>query len=259
MRRSVAANGPPADGGPAVVPSPSATFTRSRVSRPAAGARVAWHDAAMTPRVPLGWPLAVLTAFAALTALVLTRWRPVVAVDEVASATARAHGLANPGVVDLLRVGTTLGDTLLYLLVTVVATVVFAVRRQRAAAGFTAVVAALIPVLWAVPHALLHRPRPVDGFVTVTSNGFPSGHSANAAALAAAAVLLSWPHLNRRGRFCVVLCGVVFAAWVGLTRVLLLAHWPTDVLGGWLMSVGVVLMTARVMASRSAVARGVRA
>ena len=36
-----------------------------------------------------------------------------------------------------------------------------------------------------------------------------------------------------------------FALFVGLTRLVLLAHWPADVLGGWLLALAVVPLLAR--------------
>ena len=58
------------------------------------------------------------------------------------------------------------------------------------------------------------------------------------------AVLLLWPHLAKRGRALVAVAAAAVAVLVGVTRVVLLAHWPTDVLGGWLLALAVVPLTA---------------
>jgi len=100
-------------------------------------------------------------------------------------------------------------------------------------------------VLWSLGHWLLHRPRPADGFVTVASNGFPSGHASNAAAAALLVVLLLWPRQTRLGRVVTVVLAAGFAVVIGLTRLMLLAHWPADVLGGWLLALVVVPVAAR--------------
>jgi undecaprenyl-diphosphatase len=64
--------------------------------------------------------------------------------------------------------------------------------------------------------------------------------------------LLLWPRLGGAGRALVVALGAILAVGVGLTRVALLAHWPSDVLGGWLLGVAVVPALALAFAGRTA-------
>ncbi|MEV0717597.1 phosphatase PAP2 family protein [Asanoa sp. NPDC050611] len=197
-------------------------------------------------RPPAALPLAALAAFGVLLGLVAADWPPLVRWDSAVSADLRAFGAVRPVLVDWLRALTGLAATIPYLAVGAAATVLFALRRDRRAAVFCALVTAAVPILWSVQHWALHNPRPVDGFVVVTSSGFPSGHTSNAAALALGAVLLAWPRVGAGARLASCLAAAVFTGFIGFTRVALLAHWPTDVLGGLLLAAAVVPVAARI-------------
>ena len=85
--------------------------------------------------------------------------------------------------------------------------------------------------------ALVGRPRPDFAIVESAPQnmGFPSGHAAFAILLAGVLIYLAWQHVeNPRARWglCAALALLVLA--VGISRVYLGVHWPSDVLGGYL-------------------------
>jgi membrane-associated phospholipid phosphatase len=63
-----------------------------------------------------------------------------------------------------------------------------------------------------------------------TTLSFPSGHAMTSMAVAAALVTLTWP---TRWRWPVFIAGVLFVLVVGLSRLYLGVHFPSDVLAGW--------------------------
>jgi undecaprenyl-diphosphatase len=162
----------------------------------------------------------------------------------------RGFGADHPDLVDAIRVATDIAATVPFVAAGVVATGGLLLRRRRPEAYLCAWVTVLVPVLWGLMHWALHRPRPPDGFVFVDSNGFPSGHTSHAASAGLVAVLLLWPHLARRGRAVVAVAAAALALFIGATRVMLLAHWPADVLGGWLLALAVVPLTAIAVTTR---------
>lgn len=185
--------------------------------------------------------LAAAAAFAVLLLLAGTDWPPLARLDGAVSEAFRGYGAARPGLVAALRVATDAGDTVLYLVVGSGIVAVLAVRADRRRAAAAAGLVLGVYLVWTSLHAVLPRPRPVDGFVEVAAYGFPSGHASNAAVLAVLAVWLLWPRLGRTGRVLVVAAAATFAAGVGVTRVALLAHWPSDVVGSWLLVLAVFL------------------
>ena len=80
------------------------------------------------------------------------------------------------------------------------------------------------------------RPRPdlVPHGATVYTASFPSGHATMAAVVyLTLGVLLARTEARRRVRVYILAVAVLITALVGVSRVYLGVHWPSDVLAGW--------------------------
>ncbi|WP_084010585.1 bifunctional DedA family/phosphatase PAP2 family protein [Pseudofrankia sp. DC12] len=93
----------------------------------------------------------------------------------------------------------------------------------------------------AISHAVA-RPRPPRGLWLTGADGysFPSGHTtlATIAYGLAGLLLLRLLPASRLATVLVSLVAAVLAAAVGVSRVYLGVHWPSDVAGGWSLGVG---------------------
>lgn len=89
------------------------------------------------------------------------------------------------------------------------------------------------------------RPRPdlVAHAVDVTSMSFPSGHAMlSAVTYLTLGALLARTQKNARLRAYVLGSAVLLTLLIGLSRVYLGVHWPTDVLAGWCLGAAWALL-----------------
>ena len=93
-----------------------------------------------------------------------------------------------------------------------------------------------------------HRPSLLEPVSRATGYSFPSGHALNSALAAAVFLLVLLPFTRRHpGRRALLWTVAVLVPLVtGLCRIGLGVHWASDVVGGWLLGVAVVVTTATV-------------
>ncbi|NJK47623.1 phosphatase PAP2 family protein [Candidatus Gracilibacteria bacterium] len=84
---------------------------------------------------------------------------------------------------------------------------------------------------------LLHRARPSLwelSYPLPSDYAFPSGHAMSSMTLVVALIVLSW---GSRWSASISIFGTIFAVAIGWTRMYLGVHFPSDVLGGWMLAI----------------------
>ncbi|OBH97108.1 phosphatase PAP2 family protein [Mycobacterium sp. E2733] len=125
-----------------------------------------------------------------------------------------------------------LGPVPLRVLGTVAAVAALVMRRVRAALLLLAC-APLSGLVTVAAKTLVDRPRPSTMLVPAAETSFPSGHALEATAALLAALSLMLPTLNRAVRRGAVALVALSVLSVGISRVALNVHYPSDVLAGW--------------------------
>ena len=138
----------------------------------------------------------------------------------------------NQVMVDVTALG---GSTVLTMIVIVTAGFL-ALRRHWLT--FWLVLGGTISGSWAVGliKTIVARPRPVliDHLVEVWSASFPSGHAANSAIIYLTVTLLLMQIVeSRTARWYMIAVAALLVTMIGVSRVYLGVHWPSDVLAGW--------------------------
>jgi len=149
--------------------------------------------------------------------------------------------LAGPTVVSVFRVFNLGGDWRGLVPGTLLLFVVFPRARERWWLWIALMLTA--PLMeWSLKQVFM-RPRPEN-----LSFSFPSGHSTAAAAFFGAVMYLCGSLPPRRRDTVRVLAGVMIVL-VGLARVILRAHWPSDVVGGFALGLALASI-ASLLAAR---------
>lgn len=149
------------------------------------------------------------------------------------------QGMESPGLTLLMKVITSIGSTLIVVTLSLSAILfLYFVLHHRYELIFfismvvgTAIINTLLKLCFVRQRPDLHR------LIQETGYSFPSGHSMEAFALYASLAFLLWRHLSTRiGRSIIIILCVVMIILIGMSRIYLGVHYPSDVIGGYLAS-----------------------
>lgn len=210
------------------------------------------HDPAERPasrRIP--WPIVAASACAALLLLILWFGHELsegdgASIDRAIMLAMRVPGHpelpAGPGwLPSTMRDITALGSFIVLTFV-VAATAIFLALHQRMRSVALVLGATILgSVVVTVIKAIISRARPdlIDRLMVEVSHSFPSGHAANSAIVYLTLATLLFPVLpDRRMRAFVLGVALLLTFLIGISRVYLGVHWPSDVVAGWVFGSG---------------------
>ncbi|HYZ48528.1 MAG TPA: phosphatase PAP2 family protein [Sphingomonas sp.] len=131
---------------------------------------------------------------------------------------------------------TSLGSNIVLGLISLIVVGYLLVSGRRSGAALVAISTAGAGLLSLLLKDAFHRARPdiVAHIVQAHSASFPSGHALGSAAVyLTLGLLLTRFDAERRVRVYTITVAVALTVLVGLSRLYLGVHWPSDVLAGW--------------------------
>jgi undecaprenyl-diphosphatase len=153
------------------------------------------------------------------------------------------HGVASPTLDRLMNIATTLGSNLVIPPIFVAEIAILFWIKRPGAALFQAIVSGGALLLNGFMKVFFHRPRPVLPWAQALPDfSFPSGHTMNAFACYVGLAIVIWSIAGRRWGLLALAISLVVVTCVGLSRIYLGVHYPTDVIGGVLAGTSWVLI-----------------
>jgi membrane-associated phospholipid phosphatase len=143
------------------------------------------------------------------------------------------YGSAHPGWVTAWNVFCTVLGPFAFRLLAFVMIVIALMRRRGRIALFLTLTVELSAVTTEVAKAIADRPRPATALVYAPSTSFPSGHALGVMVAVLALLALAWPMLRPPLRAWWVAAGALVVVAIGVGRVVLNVHHPSDVVAGW--------------------------
>jgi undecaprenyl-diphosphatase len=164
------------------------------------------------------------------------------------------HQLATPGLTRLMQVFSFLGSVAAVTTMCLVVICVSLYFRHARTAALLAITMLGVAVLDVALKLAFHRPRPVAFFdATPSSYSFPSGHALGSFCFYGILAAILAAHVRGWGaKFCVWMAAVLLVGMIGLSRIYLGVHYPSDVMAGscagtvWIGAVGFLDRSLRI-------------
>lgn len=169
-------------------------------------------------------------------------WAPLLRLDAAIEEPVHAWAVRTPWAVELSRFFEVVGRfRVSFWVATATVVVLLVARRWRLALG-VAVLAAVAPAITDQLKLVVGRARPVweDPLGAEPTYSYPSGHAtAGLAVYAACGIALALLLRDPRWARAIAVAATVLGLAVGVSRVVLGVHWPSDVVGGWCVALAV--------------------
>jgi membrane-associated phospholipid phosphatase len=162
-----------------------------------------------------------------------SQWNWLTTIDSSWLDVGHRYGVAHPGWVTAWNVFCTVLGPTAFRLLTLVVIIFSLVRRNLRVAFFLVISVELTGLITEIAKYAANRPRPATALVSAPSTSFPSGHALGVMVGVLALLTVVLPVMRRPLRAWLVAFGSLIVIAIGIGRVVLNVHYPSDVVAGW--------------------------
>jgi membrane-associated phospholipid phosphatase len=174
-----------------------------------------------------------VASYAVLWIAVALHWKWLNSIDSAVLDPLHAYGVKHPGWVRFWNVLSTVFGPEGFQIVGAAVVVVALLQRNLRIVLFVLATIELNGVVGQIAKNLAGRPRPPGALTASAAASFPSGHAVAVMAGVLGLLTISEGMFPRLGRAVPIALGAVLVIAVGVGRVILNAHYPSDVVAGW--------------------------
>ncbi|WP_424765540.1 phosphatase PAP2 family protein [Paenibacillus sp. sgz302251] len=148
------------------------------------------------------------------------------------------RSLNSPNVTVVMKGFTTAGSGVYVTIITILIVLTLVIIGYRREMIFFVGVILCSSLLNYLLKQIFHRARPdIHRIINAAGYSFPSGHSMSAFTLYSLTIYFLWKHARRAWtRIAIVIIGLTMILMIGISRIYLGVHYPSDIIGGYLIS-----------------------
>jgi membrane-associated phospholipid phosphatase len=162
-----------------------------------------------------------------------SNWNWLATLDSASLDAGHRFGLLHPGWVAGWGVFCTVLGPTVFRLATLVVIIFSLVRRNVRVALLLVISVELSGIITEIAKYAADRPRPATALVHAPSSSFPSGHALGVMVAVLALLTVVLPVVRPPLRAWLITLGAVIVITIGVGRVVLNVHHPSDVIAGW--------------------------
>ena len=187
-----------------------------------------------------------VVVYAAMWIGYVQNWAWLDAVDTVSLRVFYDFGITRSGWVSSWQLFCTVFGPNGFRVIALVLIVIAVLRGSLRTALFLVLSVGLMGLVTETAKTIAGRPRPVTAMAEAASSSFPSGHALGVMVGVLAILTVVWPVAGRL-RLPLALIGAMLIVLVGVGRVVLNVHHPSDVVAGWALGFLYYLLCVRLV------------